>query len=463
MTNRVYPYIPNSEPNVQKEMLDYLGLNSLDDFHADVPEGIKYKGRLDLPEAFDSEWAIRQTIGGILNKNQSTDDAISFLGAGCAKHYVPAVCDEVNSRMEFLTGYAGEPYNDLGRFQTLFEYESLMAELLDTEVVSVPTFDWSQAAATAVRMSARYTGRTKALITGTINPDRFAIMKNYCDPDLELIKVPYDQVNSQMDLEALRDLLSEEIACVYFENPSFLGCFEEHGKRIAQLIHEQGGLLVVGVDPISLGVVKSPASYGADILCGDLQPLGIHMNYGGGVSGFISTKNRPELVHEYPSRLFGLIPTVVPGEYGFGDIAYERTSFGSLRDKAKEYVGTQTALWGITAGVYLSLAGPQGMKEVGQTILYKSAYLANRLREVKGVAVKWSASTAFKELTVDFDGTGKTVREINQALLARNIFGGVDLSGRFPELGECALYCVTEITTQQAMDTLIDALQEIVG
>ena len=124
-------------------------------------------------------------------------------------------------------------------------------------------------------------------------------------------------------------------------------------------------------------------------------------------------------------------------------------------------MGTQTALWGITAGVYL--AGPAGMKEVGQTILYKSAYLANRLREVKGVAVKWSASTAFKELTVDFDGTGKTVREINQALLARNIFGGVDLSGRFPELGECALYCVTEITTQQAMDTLIDALQEIVG
>lgn len=459
---RVYPYIPNMVPEVQQEMLDYLGLESLDDLHADVPAEIKYQGKLNLPEAFSSEYELKRTVGHILNKNVSTDEYISFLGAGCWKHYVPAVCDEVNSRSEFLTAYAGDPYNDLGRFQSLFEYESLMAELLDTEVVSVPTFDWSQAAATSIRMASRNTGRGKALISGTVNPSRRAILKNYCNPDVELIDIAYDAKTGQMDLASLKELLSDEIACVYFENPSFLGFFEEQGQAIADLIHDQGGLLVVGVDPISLGIVNSPISYGADILCGDLQPLGIHMNYGGGVSGFISTKNRPELVMEYPSRLFGLVPTVVEGEYGFGDIAYERTSFGNLREKAKEFVGTQTALWGITAGVYLSVVGPEGMREVGETILYKMNYLTKKLAELPQVRAKRFASVPFKEVVVDFKQTGRDVKEINQRLLEEGIFGGYDLKD-MPGLDGCALYCVTETTLKADIDRLIDALKQILS
>lgn len=464
MSERVFPYIPNTEEKVQKEMLDYLGLKSLDDLHADVPGEIKLKRKLNLPGKFESEWELKKTIGNMLNENISTDEYVSFLGAGCYKHYVPAVCDEVNSRSEFLTAYAGEPYNDLGRFQTLFEYESLMAELLDTEVVSVPTFDWSQAAATAVRMSSRITGRNKALVTGSINPSRLAIMKNYCDPDVELIKIPIDSKSGLVDISKLESMVNnDEIACVYIENPSFFGAFEENGQIIADMIHKVGGLFVVGVDPVSLSVVKSPISYGADILCGDLQPLGIRMNYGGGVSGFISTKNNPELVYEYPSRLFGLVPTVVEGEYGFGDIAYERTSFGNLRDKAKEYVGTQTALWGITAGVYLSVVGPEGLKEVGETIMYKMDYLIKKLNEIKGVKAKRFSGIAFKETVVDFSKTGKTVAEINKKLLGKGIFGGLDLSGGFPELKDCALYCVTETTSKNDMDKLASSLKEILG
>lgn len=143
-----HPYIPNSNINTQKEMLKELGLNSLEDLHAEIPEELKVKGYLDLPKPYRSEYELKREITKILSKNTSSIENINFLGGGCWQHYVPAVCDEIANRSEFLTGYAGEAYNDHGRFQTLFEYESLVAELLDMDVVSVPTFDWGQAAST---------------------------------------------------------------------------------------------------------------------------------------------------------------------------------------------------------------------------------------------------------------------------------------------------------------------------
>ncbi|MFR8164914.1 MAG: hypothetical protein ACLU8D_01685, partial [Enterocloster sp.] len=130
---------------------------------------------------------------------------------------------------------------------------------------------------------------------------------------------------------------------VYFENPGYLGVIEPNGQKISDMVHEAGGLSLVGVDPISLGVLATPPSYGADIVCGDLQPLGIHMYYGGGQSGFMATRDEEKFVMEFPSRLFGLAPTSKPGEYGFGDVAYDRTSFGHHREHGKEYVGTQSA------------------------------------------------------------------------------------------------------------------------
>ncbi len=219
----------------------------------------------------------------------------------------------------------------------------------------------------------------------------------------------------------------------------------------------------MGVDPSSLGILAPPSHYGADIICGDLQPLGIHMNYGGGQSGFISTRDEEKFVMEFPSRLFGIAPTIVEGEYGFGDVAYERTSFGNLREKGKEFVGTQTALWGgITAGVYLSLMGPKGMYELGQNIMQKSQYTINELNKIKGVKGSKFNSINFKEFVVDFNDTNKTVEEINKKLLEKGIFGGKDLSKDFPEFGQCALYCVTEIHLKEDIDKLIDSLKETI-
>jgi len=456
-----HPYIPNSDENVQKAMLDEIGLESLEDLHREIPEELKLKGKMNLPEPYTSEYELKRAIDKILRKNISSNEYINFLGAGCWQHYVPAVCDEVNSRAEFLTGYAGEPYNDHGRFQTLFEYESLVAELLDMDVVNVPTFDWPQSAATSIRMASRMTNRSEALIVGTVCPDRLDIIKNYCDPGLNITLVSYDKETGKMDLEDLEKKISNNTAAVYFENPSFLGFLEDQGAEISKLAYDAGAITVVGVDPSSLGIMAPPSAYGADIICGDLQPLGMHMNYGGGQSGFIATRDEERFVLEYPSRLFGVAPTIKEGEYGFGDIAYERTSFGNLREKGKEYVGTQSALLGITAGVYLSLMGPNGMFELGQNIMQKSQYAVEELSKIKGVKGSKFNNVAFKEFVVDFNDTNKTVKEINKELLDKGIFGGKDLSEDFPELVQAALYCVTEIHLKEDIDSLVNAIKEI--
>ena len=164
---------------------------------------------------------------------------------------------------------------------------------------------------------------------------------------------------------------------------------------------------------------------------------------------------------EYPSRLFGIAPTRVPGEYGFGDVAYERTSF-AVREEGKEWVGTAAALWGITAGVYLALLGPQGMVELGEGTMARARYAMIRLDEIEGVKTPIFHAPHFQEFAVNFDGTGRTVAEINAMLLRHGIFGGKDLSAEFPELGQSALYCVTEVHTQADIDQLASRIREVV-
>ncbi|AWX58943.1 aminomethyl-transferring glycine dehydrogenase subunit GcvPA [Brevibacillus brevis] len=454
-----HPYIPNSAPAVKEKMLAEIGFSSIEDIYADIPGELRLKEKMNIPKAL-TEYELERHVNQLMNKNQTTKENISFLGAGCWPHFVPAVCDEINSRAEFVTAYAGEPYEDKGRFQALFEYQSLVAELVDMDVVNVPTFDWAQAASTALRMAARITNRTELLVSKNIHPDKLLIIKNYTSPDLTVTLIDFENETGRLDLNDLKAKLSVDTAAVYFENPTFLGSVEVHGQMIADLAHAAGAICVVGVDPISLGVMESPANYGADIVCGDLQPLGVHMHYGGGQSGFIATHDDPTYVMEYPSRLFGIAPTEVEGEYGFGDVAYDRTSFAK-REKGKESVGTQTALWGITAGVYLATMGPVGMEEVGQGIMQRSQYAAKQLSSIPGAEAKFSAPF-FKEFVIDFSQTGKTVKDINAALLAKGIFGGVDLTEHYPELGQCALYCVTEVHTQEDIDTLVAAIKNIV-
>jgi glycine dehydrogenase subunit 1 len=184
------------------------------------------------------------------------------------------------------------------------------------------------------------------------------------------------------------------------------------------------------------------------------------MQYGGGHGGFIATHDDETYVMEYPSRLFGIAPTSVPGEYGFGDVAYERTSF-AIREEGKEWVGTAAALWGITAGVYLALMGPQGMVEIGEGIMTRARYAVNLLDRIRGVQAPVFHAPHFQEFVVSFGDTGRSVKEINRELRARGVFGGKDLSNEFPEMGQCALYCVSEVHSREDLDRLAEALEEV--
>jgi glycine dehydrogenase subunit 1 len=461
MSKKVHPYIPNMVPEVQEEMLKVIGVKSIMELYSCIPEELKLKEDLKIPRAL-TEYELRRHIETTLSKNISTNEYVNFLGAGCWQHFIPAVCDEINQRSEFVTAYAGEPYEDHGRFQALFEYQSLVAELVDMDVVNVPTFDWGQAAATSLRMASRITGRKKILLAETVATERSKIILNYGSPDLHVEFVKFDIQSGEMDLDDLKAKVTEDVAALYFENPSYLGFIESKGEEISNLLKEKGALMVVGVDPISLGVLAPPSHYGADIVCGDLQPLGMHMNFSGGQSGFIATHDDPTFVNEYPSRLFGIIPTVKEGEYGFGDVAYERTSFAH-REKGKESVGTQTALWGITAGVYLALLGPNGMGEVGQIIMQNSQYAVQQLNQIDGIEGSRFTSPFFKEFIVDFNETGFTVEQINKELQVYNIFGGKDLSKEFPEFGQSGLFCVTEVHSIEDIDHLINALKSILA
>lgn len=454
-----HPYIPNSVERVKREMLSYIGVSSIDELYASIPEELRFKGRMNLPEPLRSEYELVRHMRNLLSRNASCDEYLCFKGGGTWPHYVPAICDEVARRAEFLTAYAGDPYEDHGRWQALFEFQSLMAELLDVDVVTVPIYSWGHAAGTAMRMAHRINGRREVLIPRTISPERFLVVQNYTDPALKLIKVDYDPETGMMDLDDLDRKLSKEVAAVYFENPSYLGFIETRGREICERAHERGAICIVGVDPSSLGVLEPPSHYGADITVGDLQPLGIHMNFGGGLGGFLATRDDEIFIREIPYRIFGLAKTIQSGEYGFGDVLFERTSF-EKRERAKEFVGTAAASHGIIAAVYLSLMGPKGMYELGKTVLQRSQYAMKKLAGLPGVNAPKFKAPHFKEFVVEFNSS-KSVSEINKELLKEKIFGGIDLRKSFPELGNSALFCFTEIHTKEDIDRLAEALERI--
>ncbi len=464
MSKRVYPYIPNSEPAIKEQMLKEVGIDSVEDIYAEIPKHLKFKGKLNLPEPFLSEYALKRHVEGILAKNKTCKDHLNFLGGGTWQHYVPEVCNTIISRDEFLTAYGSDYYADHGKGQAFFEYASMLGDLLEMDVVSLPTYDWAAAAGNSIRMASRITGRNKVLIPKTISPDRLSCIKNYCEPGIEIELVSYDEKTGYLDLGDLKNRISAGTAAVYFENPSYLGFIEMQGEDISKIAHDHGAVCIVGVDPVSLGVLEVPDRYGADIVCGELQPLGINMYSGGGLGGFIATREEEKYVAEYPSILVTLTSTKAEGEYGFGGFGsflFDRTSYVQ-REKAKDFVGTECGLWTIAAGVYLALMGPQGIKELAENVVQKAHYMAGRLSEIKGVKAPVFNSPNFKEFIVNFDETDKKVKDINKKLLDFKIFGGKDLSREFPELGESALYCVTEVHTHEDLEKFFSALQEAI-
>lgn len=462
-TVKRHPYIPNAVPETREAMLATLGVASVEELLTVIPKRLRYRGSLDLPPPLPTEQALHRHVTHLLAQNATCEEHLNFLGGGCWQHYVPAVCAEIASRMEFVTAYGSGAYTDLGKWQTFFEFQSMLGELLEMEVVSLPTYDWASAAGFAVRMAVGLTGRREVLLPRTMSPDRRAVIETVCPPSelpghIRLRRVDYDPATGGLDLEDLQRKISTNTAAVYFENPAYLGGIEAQGDAIAAIAHAHGAECVVGVDPISLGVLKPPARYGADIVCGEIQPLGIPMQYGGGLGGFIASRDEARYVAEYPLNLVSITETARDGEYGFGYCTHERTLYES-REQGRDFTGTSVGLWTIVAAVYLALMGPEGMRAIGEVILDRAHDTAERLAAIEGVDVRFQPHF-FKEFVVTF--AGQTVPDVNAALLCRGIFGGQDLTATFPELGHAALYCVTEVHTPDDVARLAEAVEAVV-
>jgi glycine dehydrogenase subunit 1 len=460
-----HPYMPNSTPQRRRELLDAVGVEDVEALFVQIPPEHRLRGGVELPPAIPSEVELRRHLLDLLGRNETCERNLSFLGGGIWQHHVPAIVDEIARRSEFLTPVWGTPSSDHGRNQAWFEFASQLAELVAMDFVGLPVYSWGCAEGHAIRMAARLTGRDQVLVPRAISPERLGVIRTYCGaPELprhvEVVLVGYDPATGALDVDDLRTKLTPRTAAVLLENPGFLGAFERNAADIAALAREAGAETIVAVDPLSLGVVAPPGEYGADVVVGSLQPLGVHMSAGGGAGGFIATRDEERYARELPTLNLSITRTEA-GEYGFGMTLFEQTSYGS-REEGNDWTGNSVYLHAVANAAYMALLGPEGFAELGRLIVGRSHYAARRLGELDGVRVPFPDGF-FKELVVSFDSPGTTVAEVNRRLREHGIFGGLDLSRDLPELGRSALYCVTEVHTREDVDRLVDTMREVVA
>jgi len=457
-----HPYIPNSARRIKEEMLRELEVRDVQVLFGDIPESIRKNSILNLPPA-RSEMETKLKVEDLLSRNLSTRDVLSFLGGGVWPHYVPAAVDEIVSRSEFLTSYTPyQPEISQGMLQALFEYQSMIAELMGMEFANSSLYDWATALGEAARMASRVTGRDEFLVPHYVQPDRIQTLKTFCEPaKIRLVEVEQDKQTGAILDGDLQQKIGSKTAGVYLENPSYLGFFEAGAKRIGEIAHQKGALFIIGAEPTSLGLFASPGELGADVAIGEGQPLGNHMNYGGPLLGLFACSGE-RLLRQIPGRLIGQTTTKDGSAKAFTMVLQTREQH-IRREKATSNICTNEALCALAAATYLSLMGPLGLERLGNAILANSTYAMRQLKELDGLKVPLFEAQHFKEFVVGFDSTGIATAHVNAKLLQRGIQGGICLHDQFPELGQSALYCVTECHTHEDIDRLAAAIREILG
>ena len=455
--SRVHPYLPNSVPEIKERMMKEMGISSIAELYSDIPEDLVYKGKLNIPGPM-AEAEVKEHVSGLLEMNASLL-CPPFMGGGVWPHHVPSVVDEVVHRAEFLTSYTPyQPEISQGILQSIFEYQSHICELVGMEVANSSLYDWSSAVGEAALMSSRVNRKTKILVPDLMSPYRFSVLKTYTEPaGLVVEKVGHDEKTGLMDLEELKDKVASDTSAVYVENPSYLGFMEENVQAIGEIAHGKGASYIVGVDPTSLGVLKAPGEYGADIVCGEGQPLGNHMSYGGPLLGIFACKHDNAYIRQMPGRIIGITETLKDQRRAFVMTLQTREQH-IRREKATSNICSNQALCAVAAGVYLGLLGPKGMRQLGETILSRSRYAQRKIAGLPGVEAPMFSSHHFKEFTVHFNG--KTLKQVDKTLHAHHIQAGIPLKGQFPRIGETSLFCVTEVHSKKHIDALVSALKE---
>ncbi len=441
-------------------MLRRIGAKSIEELFSDIPPAIRLKRRLHLPDG-QPESVVRREIQSRLATNKTPPASLCFLGGGVWPHYIPAAVESVVSRQEFYTSYTPyQPEISQGMLQALFEYQSLMCDLLRMEACNSSMYDWASAAGEAVRMVARTTGRRRFLVCGDVGPTRLEVIRAYVSPiEMKLEVLPIDARSGVVNPSGLRSKMASDVAGVYLENPNYFGIFEEGVADLSATVHERGGLVVVGVDPLSLSLVKPPGDYGADVVVGEGQPLGIPMNYGGPHLGIFAVRDL-SLARSMPGRLIGMTTEKDSEQKAFSMVLQTREQH-IRREGATSNICTNQSLMAVAASCYLAMLGKTGFRRLGEVILSNSHYAAKRLSNVEGVlASPLFKRPFFKEFVVGYE-SGSAVR-VYKKLASKGVLGGYPIDGSFKLDHEAGLYCVTDVHTRDDIDRLASALEEAV-
>lgn len=443
------PYIPHSEADRQA-MLKAIGVRSIEELFKDVPEGVRFPA-LNLPPAA-SEMEIRWELEALANSNFTTADGPCFLGAGAYQHFIPAVVDAVLRRGEFYTAYTPyQPEVSQGTLQAIWEYQSMICELTGMEVSNASHYDGATATAEAVITAINaQRKRRKVVVSPRVHPEYRAVVRTYTQGmGLEIV----GDERLDADLPEVLGQIDGETACLIVQTPNFFGQIEDLSAA-AEAAHAQKALLVVVTDPIALGLLKPPGMFGADIVVGEGQGLGIGPNYGGPYLGFFAT--RMEHVRKMAGRLVG--QTVdVDGKRGFVLTLSAREQH-IRRDKATSNICTNQGLMALAAAVYLAALGRCGLRQVAELCYHRAHYAADQIDALDGYTVLGN-KPFFKEFVVRCP---RPVAEINAELLdGWSIIGGYDLGRDYPHLENHMLVCVTEMNPREEIDMLVEALEEL--
>ncbi len=453
-----HPLLPNLDDALTAEMLKRVGASSVEDLFSDIPPKLRFSRRLRIPDPAP-EYSVKRETLGTLSANKTPPSALCFLGGGVWPHYIPAAVDSIASRQEFYTSYTPyQPEISQGMLQALFEYQSLMCDLLGMEACNSSLYDWASAAGEAVRMAGRVTGRKKALVAGNAGPQRLAVIETYAEPmGMELESVRFDKKMGTLDLADLRGKLSDEVACVYFENPNYFGIIEESADDVVRSAHASGAVAIAGVDPISLSVIKEPGAYGVDIAVGEGQPLGIPMNYGGPHLGVFAVSDL-KLARSMPGRLIGMTTTLAdPGQKAFTMVLQSREQH-IRREGATSNICTNQSLMALSAATYLSLLGKRGFTSLGRTVISNSHFASQRLSRVKGTKSPHFEGSFFKEFVVSYPRS--KARSVYRRMARSGVLAGYPLQRDFGLGVDAGLFCVTEIHTRPDIERLAAALEE---
>jgi glycine dehydrogenase subunit 1 len=438
-------YLPKSDAE-RTAMLRAIGASSIDDLFAVIPEEYRLNRDLDIPRQMGEseivEW-FRTAAAKYTTRHTS------FLGAGAYRHYRPVIIDSLVQRGEFLTSYT--PYQaeiTQGTLQAIFEFQTMIAELTGMDVANASMYDGSTGAAEAAMMAVRVTGRDGVLVARTVHPEYREVMHTYAqhreaESGHVMCEVGYDPDSGRIDLAALEAAVTDQTACVLVQSPNFFGIIEDI-PAIADIAHKKGALLVVSIaEAISLGIVRPPVE--ADIVSMEAQSFGVALSYGGPYCGVIAAKEK--YVRQMPGRLVGQT-TDRNGYRGFVLTLSTREQH-IRREKATSNICTNQALVALMATIFLTVYGKEGIRELAEHNLAKSAYTAQVLAAVPGARLRFTGAPRFHEFVLHTD---ENPAAWHHRLLEEKIVGGLELNRWYPELDHATLWCTTEIVPREKID-----------